>query len=76
MDLVINHIDGNSINDSPNNLELITQSANNKHRFITSLPVAGNRKINPEIAKNIRKLSKEGWTNRLLREKFNVSKVP
>jgi len=76
MDLVVNHIDGDTLNDRPNNLELISQGENVSHTFkeLGLRPIAGNRKINPEIAAKIRKLANDGLTNRELREKFKLAK--
>lgn len=54
-DLVINHIDGNPLNNSLTNLELVTQSENNVHRFKKTPPVIGNKKINQEMADEIRR---------------------
>lgn len=75
-DLVINHIDGNTLNNVPSNLELETQSKNNEHRFrvLKNPAVLGNRKMTNEQILEIRELQKAGWTNRQLREKFGLSK--
>lgn len=74
-DLVINHKDGNKLNDHPDNLELITQSENNKHRFreLKSGPVIGNSKINYDIAQAIREDKKTGMTHKALMAKYNIS---
>lgn len=62
-DLVISHLDGNPLNNNPNNLELTTQSENNKNSFKTGRkPTAAHRKITPEIAKRIRYMHKNGIT--------------
>ena len=74
-DLVINHKDGSKLNDSPENLELITQSENNKHRFrdLGFKPVIGNSKITYEIAQAIREDKKTGMTHKALMAKYNLS---
>lgn len=77
-DLMINHKDGNGLNNDISNLELVTASDNNKHRFqeLKHLPVAGFRKINFEIAEEIRQMSKAGLSyNKILKivgPKYNV----
>lgn len=74
-DLVINHKDGNGMNNHPDNLELDTQSHNNKDRFrIGGLAVAGHRKITRELADQIRADQATGMTNRQLREKYGLAK--
>jgi len=54
--LQINHIDGNPSNNRPENLELITHSQNMIHRYqVLKRPaVIGRKKINQEIANEIR----------------------
>ena len=75
-DLVINHIDGNKLNDSIKNLELITQAENNTHRYRTlgKKPVIGNFKLTYEIAELIRKEKKSGTSQNQLAKKYGVAK--
>lgn len=73
-DLVINHIDEDPLNNSPENLELVTQSQNLEHRFRNKPGVSGNRKLTDAEVLEIRELQKAGWTNRKLREYFGTSK--
>ena len=75
-DLVINHIDGNKRNDNPKNLELITVSENNFHRFRTlgCKPVIGNYILDYDIADQIRKEHKIGKSYKELCNKFGISK--
>jgi hypothetical protein len=75
-DLVINHKDGNSANNSIDNLELITASQNNYHavRDLGLLPTMGNHKITPEIADQIRIDRANGLVYKQLMAKYNLSK--
>lgn len=74
--LVINHKDGNRLNNSIDNLEQVTQSYNNLHKFrvLGNPPVIGNKKLTKEQADEIRKLRKEGWKYKDLMAKFKVAK--
>ncbi len=57
-ELVINHLDGNPANNHVENLELVSQAANNLHRFrvLGRAPVIGNKRISKQIADEIRHL--------------------
>jgi hypothetical protein len=74
--LKVKHKDGNVNNDNPNNLELVTQSNINTHRFQTLKhpPVKGNRKLSDSDIIQIRSLQSLGWSNKALREHFNTCK--
>lgn len=75
-DMVINHKDGNPLNNSPGNLELVTQSSNNTHsyRALNKKVVKRNDVLNFYIAENIRNLKKTGLTHKQLGEMFGISK--
>lgn len=75
--LVINHKDGNPLNNCIDNLEQITQGENNLHRFrVLKYPaVIGNCKLTKEQAEKIRILHKQGWKYSDLMKKFNVGKT-
>lgn len=75
-DLVINHIDGNGCNNDPENLELVTQSRNNFHRFrdLKYPPIMGNKVLNWEKIREIRLLSQNGVSYRDIKSKYNISK--
>ncbi len=75
-DKVVIHLDGDARNNSPSNLRLVTlaekwaRDIRNLKGF-TSIP---NRVLSDEQVREIRVLRAEGWTNRMLREWFKVSK--
>lgn len=76
-DLVINHIDGNGYNNSIENLELVTQSKNNYHRFRKDggkPPVMGNKVLDWETIRIIRNLKQGGIPHSQLASRFNISK--
>jgi hypothetical protein len=75
-DLVINHKDGNRSNNYPSNLELVTQSKNNEHRFqVLNRPaVKGQRKVTDEQVLEIRKLKSQGWSLSKLARQFKIAK--
>ncbi len=75
--LVLNHKDGNKLNNSIDNLEQVTQANNNLHtyRVLKHPPVIGNCKITQEQAVEIRRLHKEGWTYQMLMKKYKVGKT-
>lgn len=76
-DLVINHKNGDGTDNKPSNLELISQSKNNAHRFQTlgMRPVVGHKKISFQIAEQIRADEESGLTNRELRAKYGLAKA-
>lgn len=76
-DLVINHLDDNGYNNLPENLELVTQSRNNFHRFRKDggkPPVMGNKVLNWEKVRAIRGLKVSGFSHNKISEMFNISK--
>lgn len=73
-DMVVNHIDGNSTNNSVSNLELISQSENNKHAFKSGkLPVSSS-KYSTEDIQQIRLLKLQGKTYSEIRKLYPMAK--
>lgn len=75
-DLVVNHIDGNTLNNLPSNLELVSQSQNVKHTFASlgQKPLASRTKIDADIAAKIRIDHASGLSYRALAAKYGTSK--
>lgn len=77
-DLVINHKDDCGYNNKPENLELVTQSRNNYHRFRKDggkPPVMGNRVLDWGKVRQIREMKQtQGLSHERLAELFNISK--
>lgn len=74
---VINHIDGNPLNNTTTNLELVTQSENNIHRFrVLKRPaVKGAAKITQTVADEMRRqVAEENLRACDLAKKYNMSK--
>ena len=72
--LTINHKDGNKLNNDISNLELVTVSENNAHRYKSNPPVKGNAKINFNIAQKIRNDRTLGYSYLELVSKYKMSK--
>lgn len=72
--LTINHINGNKEDNRKENLEQITFSANAKHAREIGLQPRIKRKISFEQAEEIRKLNKEGKSQRFLAKQYGVEK--
>ena len=70
---VINHKDGNRLNNFVDNLEWCTQSENLKHAYATGLRKQEYKKISNEQAKEIIYLRKNGTSLKTLADKYNIS---
>lgn len=73
-DLIVNHKNSIRNDDSPGNLELITQSGNNFHRFLSKPAVIGNCVLTWEVVDQIRAEKLAGATHKELTVKFGLSK--
>lgn len=79
---IINHIDGNKLNNSIDNLEWCTYSENNKHAYDTGLNLKGEKhgrsKFTSKTIKEIRQIYIKGnhiYGARGLARRFNMSKT-
>ncbi|PUZ30959.1 helix-turn-helix domain-containing protein [Staphylococcus arlettae] len=76
---LVNHVDGNKCNNHISNLEWCTSSENDLHAFSLGLRSVhkGEKcnfaKLNSDEVKEIKKLKKEGITQREIAKLFNVS---
>lgn len=69
----INHIDGNKLNNSLENLEWVTRSENTQKAYDNQQQIAlGKPKLNPELVKEIRE-NKQNLNREQLARKYNVS---
>lgn len=73
-DLVINHKDGNGLNNVPTNLELVTQRENIIHGYeVLGTPISrGNKTIDFEIAKTMRRENELGLSRKDLAKKYGL----
>jgi len=76
-DLVINHIDGDTLNNHISNLELVTQKENYRHsvEVLGTVKKVRRSKLNINKARSIREEKKGGSTYGELAEKYGVSKA-
>lgn len=78
---MVNHKDGNKLNNHYSNLEWCTCSENTRHAFATGLRnlnfryvgPAHNRSLSDEQVREIRKLKEEGWSRRDIVAKVGCS---
>lgn len=77
MKLEVNHKDGNTINNSVDNLELVTASNNQKHKYrvLKAVPSAGNARLNADIVKEIRLMRKAGYSYKDITQRYAISKA-
>lgn len=75
--MVINHKDGCKFNNAIENLEMISETENQKHAYRIGCKKVqrGNAKLSWETVDAIRKDRAEGLTIRQLKEKYTVSKT-
>lgn len=75
----LNHIDGNKLNNIPENLEACTQSYNNKHAYSIKLRVpnygacSGRSILTDAKVIEMRKLRRKGYSQKHLAEVFGIA---
>lgn len=73
-DLVVNHKDGNKLNNHFSNLEWVSQSDNRKHAFRHKLCRRPNSKLKDETVHMICMAISEGVQAKVIRKAFNIPK--
>lgn len=75
----VNHIDGDKLNNSVENLEWVSESGNQQHRYYVLKKDLGsknaNSKLNEEDIKTIRKCNENGESGRSLSRRYKVSQT-
>lgn len=70
---VVNHKDGNKVNNHHSNLEWVTCKQNTRHAFDNGLRQGPNR-LPARVVRAVRNLQEQGVPSREIRERFNLSK--
>lgn len=74
--LHINHLDGNKLNNTPDNLKYCSAAENNKHAGEMNLKPAGaghhNSVINHEVIEKAKQLRELGWSYLKISKQFGV----
>jgi hypothetical protein len=75
--MVINHIDSNPLNNSKENLEMVSQANNNTHAFRSGgkRPVAGNVTYSQEVVESARRMHAEGFGRNDIMRQLGIKKT-